>query len=650
MYLKHILTAVYILMYSILLSQSKHLTTYHLDEVTVIHRHLKKLEIGLKKNNVDSFLIDHAHGLSLSELFRMGGFNQIRSYGTHGVSTPSFRGTAGSHTAILWNGINLQSPLSGVIDLSLIPTGFLDNVILQKGGSSVLYGSGAIGGTIQLENQVNFDRGLSIQLRLENRSFDHYITNNRISWSNKNIESTTSFFYRKLKNDYPYKNIYVRPQREEIRQNAGLYQRGILQQNNFKINNHQSLGFKIWYQFNHFEIPSSIFATESLSEQVDAFLRNIVFWDYQGTNINLNYQFAYFNHDLGFKDPIRNIDSNIFFESWVNKGEAEWKITDIWSMLSNVRITHHAAKRVTNYGNNQPSRNEMSFFTSLKYDSYSQNLKMALNLREEWVGSEWQPFIPSVGIDYKLSPNINILGNVSKNFRLPTFNDLYWKGEGATGNIHLKPELSWNAETGTKLNFFSNNQTTQYNFSTTFYTTWVENWILWYPQNSGVWTPKNIKKVWSRGIDFSFITISKLFQPFVFQYKLDYELTKVTNITIEKGGNAKEINKQLLYTPMHVGSATLGMSYKYINWTWIYSYTGKQYTDGENTEIFSLPAYGLINTYFNITHQRKSTNYTISISINNLFNVTYENRRGYPLYGKNYSIGLNIVFNSKYNK
>jgi len=55
----------------------------------------------------------------------------VKSYGQGGVSTVTSSGMGAAHTALLWNGIKLNSPMLGLYDFSLIPSFLLDKVTMQ---------------------------------------------------------------------------------------------------------------------------------------------------------------------------------------------------------------------------------------------------------------------------------------------------------------------------------------------------------------------------------------------------------------------------------------------------------------------------------------------------------------------------------------
>ena len=80
----------------------------------------------------------------------------------------------------------------------------------------------------------------------------------------------------------------------------------------------------------------------------------------------------------------------------------------------------------------------------------------------------------------------------AKNFKAPTFNDLYWIGDGAIGNENLDPEISYSTETT-----ITNNK-----ISLTIYSNFINQMIRWQLNSSDFWMPENLEGVWVRGLEF----------------------------------------------------------------------------------------------------------------------------------------------------
>ncbi len=619
------------------------LRTLRLDEVIVQQERLKASEIGLGELTIDSLSIEYARGNNFAEMMRRVGMGQMRSNGPSGLSTPSIRGTGGSQTAILWNGINLQSPLSGQQDLSLIPIAFIDEVKIQKGGSASLYGSGAIGGSIQLQNSFRFNQGFSISSNQLVGSFGNHYQGYSIDYSNKNMATSTKFFRRKLDNDFEYTNNYVRPKLREIRSHSNVKQLGILQQNDWRVNGKNQVGLKLWLQDNQVNIPESILVSkDSKAIQNDQFFRGLLQWNYDHAKIGVTYKQAFIRHELNFKDSLFSVNSTSIYSSWVNQLEGRFDLRESLVLVAGFNHTHQQSD-VAAFGITSPKRNNTSLFGSFRYTNKEKALQLAINFRNELIDNVFTPFSPSIGINFHGLPKLAFSANFSRNYRVPTFNDLYWKGEGGHGNPDLQTETSWNQEIGIQYDIINSTNRHLY-FKSAVYTSIIDNWILWRPITASDWTPDNVKQVWSRGIESRFAG-STFIGSLLLEGHVSYNLTKTTNNKLFSNRNGNELNKQLAYTPLHQGTIYLKVTLNKFNLVFTHNFIGKQFTDDENISSFALPSYQILNAVMSRNFKTKLVSGSMHFEVNNLFNETYENRRGYPMYGKNFSLGITIQFN-----
>ena len=100
-------------------------------EVVVTSNRLQQFTSGNKIQTIDSTALKNNATNSLAELISSQTQIQINSYGPGALASPSFRGSGSSHTAVLWNGFNMQDILAGGVDFSQIPDFFLDDVKIQ---------------------------------------------------------------------------------------------------------------------------------------------------------------------------------------------------------------------------------------------------------------------------------------------------------------------------------------------------------------------------------------------------------------------------------------------------------------------------------------------------------------------------------------
>lgn len=75
------------------------------------------------------------------------------SSGRKGQRSISMRGFAQRQVAVFWDGIPLESPYDGTLDLSLIPAELLESVTVLKGAGSILFGPNGMGGAVNLRTR-----------------------------------------------------------------------------------------------------------------------------------------------------------------------------------------------------------------------------------------------------------------------------------------------------------------------------------------------------------------------------------------------------------------------------------------------------------------------------------------------------------------
>jgi len=610
-----------------------------LDEVVITHTRLQNYAAGHYLLPVDTLTSRLASMTNAAELLRKFGYGHIRSYGVGGVTTPSFRGTGASHTAVLWNGINIISPLNGQSDLSLLPVNFIDEVQLQSGGSASLYGSGAIGGTIQFNNNARFGQGLNVSLTENIGSFRTFFHGLSATWSGKKWISSTRLFQTSAGNNFTFTNRNLAPAREENREHNAFDQHGILQQNYFQVNKRQLVSIRFWYQDNHVEIPEPTTVTRpGTSTQRDKFFRSMIGWNYDYNGGHVFIQSAHVHHVLDYRNPSINIISINTFDSFINTFENTLLIAEGVEWTSGANYTFESITGQELRGD--PSRNRLALYTAFKQESGK--VKNVLSARQEAVNGKLTPFAPSWGMDYKVSNRLSFFGSISHNYRIPTFNDLYWNDGLAKGNPELKMEKSWSEELGLRITVPTTAVVT-FSGQLAAFSNQVDNMIYW-GQSTGVWTPENVRKAWTRGVE-STGTLRKVTGKLSSELTGRYSYTLATTEAVYDPDKIDEIGNQLVFTPKHELGTTLRLTWRSYNLSFTNNYTDRQYTDDGNTGYLTLKRYNITNLWLSRDFILKKLTILFMTELNNAFNNEVSARPGYPLPGRNFKAGITIKFN-----
>jgi outer membrane cobalamin receptor len=100
----------------------------------------------------DSFDIEQSPASGLGALLAGEPGVDWRSYGDYGGASQELhiRGMGGSEVQVLVNGISVNSPSLGTADISGIPLDNIERIEVVKGSGSLLYGSGAMGGSVNI--------------------------------------------------------------------------------------------------------------------------------------------------------------------------------------------------------------------------------------------------------------------------------------------------------------------------------------------------------------------------------------------------------------------------------------------------------------------------------------------------------------------
>ncbi|MBN1276267.1 MAG: TonB-dependent receptor, partial [Deltaproteobacteria bacterium] len=125
-----------------------------LDEVvvTATKTEKKRKEVPNSVIILDQFDIQDSPAKSLGELLANEPGIDWRTQGDFGgaVQALHIRGMSGNATQVLVNGVSYNSPSNGIADVSRIPLSMIERVEVVKGSGSLLYGSGAMAGTVNI--------------------------------------------------------------------------------------------------------------------------------------------------------------------------------------------------------------------------------------------------------------------------------------------------------------------------------------------------------------------------------------------------------------------------------------------------------------------------------------------------------------------
>lgn len=577
---------------------------------------------------------------NLSELLNNNSPIFVKTYGSGSLASVSFRGTGASHTSVLWNGVSLNSPMNGQVDFSLFPTLFVDEAEIYHGASGLVNGSGALGGSIALNNNTKFNKGFSTFLLQSIGSFGNYISNAKIGYSNKSWFAETQLYYNTNKNNFEYVNVSLKEQPLIEQQNANIKQYGV-QQAIFRKFKSSKLGIRFWYFNSDRQLPTNMLSVlnndviASNEYQLDESYRAMIEWS--GFTAKLNYKIttAYLKDGLVYNDSLSDIYSNNNTQVFDNKINTTLFLKNKFEFKSTLSFRYEQAD-ADGFSN---KHNRLNNYWLFGINKKIKRLNLSVFNRMMMVGDEIELIAPSIGIMYGLSKDhsLKVKANTAINYNYPTFNDLYWS---TGGNENLKPEKAEMVELGVSKSL-SNKKATINNELTGFYSH-VYDWIIWLPTNSNIWSPNNLREVENRGVEYS-LKLATSFQKLKINLTGNYTYTLSTN---RKGKNENDnsVNKQLIYVPYHQANYTLRLSLKQFTLSYNYNYTGERFISTDNN--WYMPANFISNLGLSKTINAKhKTKLTANFKVNNIFNQDYQAIAWRAMPGRNYLFTISFQFN-----
>ncbi len=629
--------------------------TVHIGEVEVLAKR-KVSEAGLKITRPDSLQRASMLTADLSELLSDYSPVFIKSYGRGSAATASFRGAAATHTKIYWNGMNINSPMRGMADLSLVPVFFTDGVYLLHGGSSMTKGSGALGGSIHLDNIPSWNKKFGLEGLVETGSFQSKKVFFKLDAGSRYFQSSTRFYYEASENNFPYYNAGIVPNKTDTLQNAGYYKTGILQEFYLRHYNDNISSLRFWYQTSNRNLPQlmSYQGSEREEHQTDNQIRVQYDWKrytdgvnyhfFSGLNIN---QLDYFRGTPAF--DFVNQDSKSNETGFLNHLRIFRQFDEKTFATVSFDANYYQVKASDNITGNGYKENRLE--TSLMLNMHlkpSNRFALFLLLRSETYDENMMPFIPSAGMEWQPISMLPLVvrTNLARNYNKPTLNDLYWI---PGGNPELLPEDGYTGDVS--LSAGIDKEKISFSNELTGFVSKIENWIAWQPAASGAyyWEAGNIKDVSSRGLEYQ---VSTKIQsgPFILRSGGNYSFTRTTNLNAVHSADESR-GKQLIYIPKHKGGAYIGLAFQNFSFKFDVNGVGKRYTRSSNQESHFEQ---VLNPYLlgKVTAEKQVAwdefLVRLKLAVDNVFDQKYQSILWRPMPGRFYTITLAVKYiNSK---
>lgn len=640
-----------------------------LDDVVIVANRKMK-DVGVEKTVIDTVALRDNISLSIADILSKNSTLFVKSYGRATESTAEFRGTSPSHTQVTWNGMRINSPMLGTVDFSTIPSYFIDDVTLYHGGSSINITGGGLGGAVEMKTEPVTSDGLHGQYVVGIGSYDTYDQFLRLAYRKKRWSSSTRIAYATSNNDFRYTNY---DKKVDVRDDAGnvidsyhpresnksgyFKDFHALQEVYYETAHSGRLGLNVWYTYNKRGLPflSVDYKDDAdfVNEQKANTLRSVLSWDYHRTAFNLNVKGGYVYHETNYNyyttrtsDRTSITNSQSYTNTAFLSGNMDWDIAPQWLFTAGTSL----------YYNHVKSADRSPFHSGDNFDRERMDgdatvqvrwrplppLSFAAVLRGETHGTASVPLIPAFFADYILYKpwNVVLKASVSKNYRYPSMDDLYFQ---PGGNPDLRAEKGFTYDIG--MEWGIKRKAWLLKGNVTFFDSHITDWILWTPDTKGYWSPSNVKKVHNYGIEAAANGEARIAKEMKLSLSMNYAWTPSINKGENADSNDASYGRQLCYVPKY--SANICGRLQWTSWTLAcqWNFYSERYTTTSNEVNYitdKLQAYYMTDCSLEKRFTMRQAELLVKLAVNNVFNREYVTVLSRPMPGRNYEIYLTV--------
>jgi len=477
---------------------------------------------------MDEMDIQESAAKSLGELLANELGVDWRTQGNYGgaVEEIHIRGMQGKGTQVLINGVTINSPSVGIADVGRIPLNNVERIEVVKGSGSVLYGSGAIGGVINI-----------VTKRPSRDKIDAKVTAGYGSYNTYQVSAEHGMF---AFGDFGYYLTANRRETDGFRDNSDLDHNDVTLK--LVLDKGDALDISLYGDYIEREYgrpgveppegTQDFFAggEKVYNSETASLLDNGSDEDYhlvlEAKSRPLRWLGLRFRGDYTDMENYNYLRYVDFFGSLV--GNKTWTTNEILGAEGNVDIKpfdgaslllgaeykgydwENKSVDLDASGAEIPATSSTAdadlhttgTFAEAQYRP-CQYFKALAGIRHEDHSEFGTESLPRYGAIFNLLENTALKLNHAKHFLAPTPNDLFWPreewgwGMGNEGNRNLRPEKGWHSDITLEQSLLDNKV-----FLTGSYFNWdMDDRILWADDGTGFWRPTNLKNYEADGIE-----------------------------------------------------------------------------------------------------------------------------------------------------
>jgi len=542
---------------------------------------------------------------------------EMSNYGGPGTNKNiRMRGSTAAQVLVMVDGRPINNPRDGEVNLSDIPLDNVARVEVVHGPGSSLYGSSAMGGVVNIITKNPPKEGQKFELYSSFGTARTYVERMLYGAKVSKLGFLVSGGYESS---------------EGFRENSELSAKDCNVKLGYEFNGENSVSLNSGFYTSKTGVPGSITYPDTDDKQ-DVLKRFFDFnWSFrpdERTGLSVK---TYQNYDrLEFMENSTTYTKNT--QATTVRGvdlQLDKQLLDIYRIVGGFNYVKNMNDSTTSA---KHEYNVTSGYLENRLDLFNNKLNVNLNARIDDYSNFETQINPSLDLLYKFNDAVKFHGLVSRSYRVPTFNDLYWprseyyyKGVlvgGEEGNLNLKPEKGVTGEFG-----FESKISKYLTSGLTYYRSDYKQLIQWSEDSSGWWRPNNVSSAVINGLEFE----NKIFISDSFDLNVNYTYLMAKD---------KETHKYLVYQPKN--KIDTALKYHDLNGLIIElkgQFTGVRFTDAaNNNKVKSFFVLGLS------VSKKFKPGLTCFAYIDNFLNRKYQVIKGYPMPGFSFTGGAKVEF------
>ena len=603
--------------------------------------------------------IEGSSARTVGELLEhVSGVDIIDEGGGSGRKRVSIRGSRSNHVTVVLDGVSLNDPLTGDVDLALIPLSTVKEIRIAKSGSSHLYGSGALGGVIDIVTRSSPIK--DVRCKVTYGDFQAFGINPGFSGAWKEFSWVGQ--YDRMRDEGTYEFEYVRGDSEIVQTTR---RNGDFTSNNyFGTVAFQRGGHELTVKANLYDsergLPGLIFALTPYA-RADTDRRIFILdhrfngrgWQWVGS-LSRHENDTEYRHLPPTDAPLEDRSQPPYhglYELTSHQGRIrfDWNTLEIMKFAVNATLQRdelkdkdllwpgtaaigRARNNIRGFGLHSEASlllplagTRMNVSSSLRYD--------AIDFKSEGITRTDGTFNPHLGLLISRAQRyvLTLKANWGRSFRAPTFADLFYQDFRVQGNPDLKAESSDNIDVGIRVGVTIQGW---FEIEADYFRRNIDNLIVWRMGSFATFSPVNTDALIS-GWEFSGGWS-------LWRDRLNMSLSHIVLEPLNKSGERTTHDKVLPYQAERTTKMGFVLDLNSFSFDYRRRMIGERYVTEANT--VRMEPYIVDDVSVLFSKDVKGGEVRFKVSILNLFREEYEIIERAPLPGRHWRGSVEVSF------